>query len=223
MKERVHRYEGDQLTVTYEPALCIHAAECLRSLPAVFDTRRTPWVEPNAATAEEVKAAVARCPSGALQWSTGEATSGACEATAEPAAIPNTVQVLANGPFVASGRIEIANPEGETLSTHTKVSLCRCGASSTKPLCDGSHRAAGFAEPGTAAQPAVLEEVEAAGELRIVLANGGPLLLRGAVEIHDAAGAVCYRGAKKSLCRCGASANKPYCDGAHNRIGFLSA
>jgi uncharacterized Fe-S cluster protein YjdI len=40
--ERV--YANDQIEVIWEPRFCIHAAECLRGLPAVFDSRRRPWI-----------------------------------------------------------------------------------------------------------------------------------------------------------------------------------
>jgi uncharacterized Fe-S cluster protein YjdI len=45
---------------------------CVRGLPAVFDIKRRRWVAPEAAPADEVAAQVARCPSGALQYSRSE-------------------------------------------------------------------------------------------------------------------------------------------------------
>lgn len=49
----------------------------------------------------------------------------------------------------------------------------------------------------------------------------GPILVRGDVEIRDAAGrAVPRRRATVALCRCGASGIKPFCDGSHKAIGF---
>jgi uncharacterized Fe-S cluster protein YjdI len=49
---------------------------------------------------------------------------------------------------------------------------------------------------------------------------GGPLVVRGAITITDAAGGILYSGARATLCRCGASENKPFCDNSHLRIGF---
>jgi uncharacterized Fe-S cluster protein YjdI len=60
-------YETPEITVTFEPAVCIHSAVCVRGLPGVFDVRRRRWVALEAATAEEIHAQVARCPSGALK------------------------------------------------------------------------------------------------------------------------------------------------------------
>jgi uncharacterized Fe-S cluster protein YjdI len=45
----------------------LHAAKCLRGLPAVFNRERRQWVRPNNATGEELSRVVERCPSGALQ------------------------------------------------------------------------------------------------------------------------------------------------------------
>jgi uncharacterized Fe-S cluster protein YjdI len=60
-------YDGDGIQVTYDPRLCIHAAECARGLPAVFVPGQRPWVRPRAAAPEQVAEVVARCPSGALR------------------------------------------------------------------------------------------------------------------------------------------------------------
>jgi uncharacterized Fe-S cluster protein YjdI len=60
-------YVGANVTVSYDRALCTHAAECVRGLPAVFDVNARPWIQPNHAASEAVIATVARCPSGALR------------------------------------------------------------------------------------------------------------------------------------------------------------
>jgi uncharacterized Fe-S cluster protein YjdI len=61
-----HEFQGTSVIVTYDDNICIHAANCVRSLPTVFDAERTPWVDPDGAPASSVFAAVAACPSGAL-------------------------------------------------------------------------------------------------------------------------------------------------------------
>jgi uncharacterized Fe-S cluster protein YjdI len=60
-------YPGKQVDVSFDPEVCIHAARCVRGLPAVFESKRSPWIVPDAASADEVLAQVGRCPSGALQ------------------------------------------------------------------------------------------------------------------------------------------------------------
>jgi uncharacterized Fe-S cluster protein YjdI len=67
MPRALQVYETPDITVTFEPALCIHSGNCIRGLPAVFDVRRKRWVAPEAASADAVAAQVARCPSGALK------------------------------------------------------------------------------------------------------------------------------------------------------------
>lgn len=60
-------YEGTELTVSFDPEVCVHAGECVRGLPAVFEVGRRPWILPDADSAENVIAQVGRCPSGALR------------------------------------------------------------------------------------------------------------------------------------------------------------
>ena len=67
MSKKLQTYTGQDITVTFDPNICVHAAVCVRGLPAVFDVSRARWVDVTAATADEIAAQVARCPSGALQ------------------------------------------------------------------------------------------------------------------------------------------------------------
>ncbi len=68
MSKRVQVYETPEITVTFDPNVCIHSGVCVRGLPAVFDVKRQRWVRPELASAEDVAAQVSRCPSGALQY-----------------------------------------------------------------------------------------------------------------------------------------------------------
>ncbi|WP_372790251.1 (4Fe-4S)-binding protein [Paraconexibacter sp.] len=61
------RYSGDGIVVTFDGTLCRHAAECVRGLPEVFDTKARPWIQPANAAPDVVTEVVARCPSGALR------------------------------------------------------------------------------------------------------------------------------------------------------------
>jgi uncharacterized Fe-S cluster protein YjdI len=60
-------YEGTDVTVSFDPDVCQHSGNCVRGLAAVFDTKRSPWINPEGAPAAEVIAQVGRCPSGALR------------------------------------------------------------------------------------------------------------------------------------------------------------
>jgi CDGSH-type Zn-finger protein len=115
----------------------------------------------------------------------------------------------------------IDGPGAETQS-ETRVTFCRCVASSNKPYCDGSHSAASFkasGEPST-----VTSEPLASRDGKITLRPlpNGPVLLDGNLEICSGTGRTINRLTKGALCRCGASENKPFCDGSHSRVGFES-
>lgn len=60
-------YTAADVDVSFDPEVCEHAGECVRGLPAVFDTAKRPWIQPGEAPADDVVAVVGRCPSGALR------------------------------------------------------------------------------------------------------------------------------------------------------------
>jgi CDGSH-type Zn-finger protein len=51
-----------------------------------------------------------------------------------------------NGPYIVEGELELTDPSGARVDTagKAKIALCRCGASTTKPFCDGTHSKVGF-------------------------------------------------------------------------------
>ena len=57
--------------------------------------------------------------------------------------------------------------------------------------------------------------------VKINVAENGPLLVNGTCEIAKADGSVEVKEKVTAFCRCGASANKPYCDGQHRKINFI--
>ncbi|MBS1162716.1 MAG: hypothetical protein H6R03_612, partial [Burkholderiaceae bacterium] len=100
---------------------------------------------------------------------------------------------------------------------------CRCGRSRRKPYCDGrSHSTAGFVATGEPATVSAEPLAERGGPLKIDALPDGPLKLSGNVEILSGTGRVVMRTTSARLCRCGASENKPFCDGSHARAGFRS-
>ena len=56
------------------------------------------------------------------------------------------ITVMNNGSLRVEGDFEIVDQEGQTfgLAGRTRLSLCRCGQSSNKPFCDGTHKTCGF-------------------------------------------------------------------------------
>ncbi|MEM7115622.1 MAG: CDGSH iron-sulfur domain-containing protein [Chloroflexota bacterium] len=208
-------YRGKDIDVTFELKRCIHAAECGRRLQVVFDTAKRPWVQPDNAAADEVKAAIDHCPSGALKYERHDG--GAPEQT--PA--ENIVLVMDSGEYQVRGDVQLLTMGGETVAEEYRMTLCRCGESNNKPFCDNTHRKARFVAP-SAVEDNLSDsaEFQPNGALKIITAPNGPLLLQGNFEIRDATGEHIFQGRKAALCRCGGSANKPFCDGTHKENGF---
>ncbi len=148
--DKIHHYAGRDIAVSYDPGRCIHAAECLRGLPSVFDTARRPWIAPDGALPNEVAAVIERCPSGALHYSRLD---GGVEELADD---PTTITPVHNGPLYVRGRLQLQAPDGSWRVDDTRMALCRCGASAHKPFCDNSHRRVHF-DDGTA--PAEKESI----------------------------------------------------------------
>lgn len=59
-------YSNGDITVVWKSGLCTHSANCVRNLAPVFRPRESPWIKIDAASSEDIKATVGKCPSGAL-------------------------------------------------------------------------------------------------------------------------------------------------------------
>lgn len=212
MSDGVQTYRGKQLVVHFEGAKCIHSRNCVLGRPDVFVPNAPgEWIQPDAASAEDIAALARACPSGAITYD--RLDGGAAEA----APIVNVARVRENGPIALHADMEIQG-HGPML----RATLCRCGASKNKPFCDASHNAAGFTATGEPATQESQPLAERAGKLTITPAKNGPLLVSGNIEVCTGTGRTVNRTKKLAFCRCGASGNKPYCDGTHNKIGFAS-
>lgn len=212
MERKTRSYGGEGIVVRFEPARCIHAARCVNGLPEVFDPEARPWIQPGKASAEAVAEVVRRCPTGALTY--GRSDGG------EKEEIPteNTLRVIPDGPLYLAGAIRLETADGEVLE-ETRVALCRCGDSKHKPFCDNTHIEKKFTEPGVAVEHRLSPlDPDSSRSLTIRLAPDGPLLLEGPLQVL--AGEEGEQGGKAALCRCGASATKPYCDGSHKQVAF---
>ncbi len=133
-----------------------------------------------------------------------------------------------NGPYYlmhdmqATPVSNLRRASGEACATVRGAALCRCGASKNKPFCDASHLALPFTasgEPPTQSSEALKMRN---GPLLVSPTANGPLDVRGNLEICSGTGRTVARVERTRLCRCGGSANKPFCDGTHARIGFRS-
>jgi uncharacterized Fe-S cluster protein YjdI len=155
-------YSTAEIEVSWEPDLCIHSAKCVQGSFKVFNPRRRPWIELEHENTERILAIVANCPSGALKarrLNVGETgrneegnddrVGGALEAQgrsgAEAQADPRPVITASkNGPLRIEFACVVKDAEGNVIREVSKASLCRCGQSSNKPFCDGTHSRVNF-------------------------------------------------------------------------------
>lgn len=209
--------------------------------------------------------------------------------SADVSSQPPTIRCKPNGPYLVRGLATFTNSRGEAIATEESMALCRCGGSSNKPFCDGTHARIGFEDarlpgrskdrrrnyigkaitihdnrglcahagecterlssvwrmgvkpwidPDAASVEAIIETINAcpSGALSysiadeehrdrdhpsaIQLARNGPYMVTGNIELD---GAAFGDGASRehfTLCRCGASKNKPFCDGSHYDAKF---
>ncbi|MDX1739914.1 MAG: CDGSH iron-sulfur domain-containing protein [Rhodothermales bacterium] len=132
------------------------------------------------------------------------------------------VEVGEDGPFYVTGNVEVRSADGALLSKETRVALCRCGLSSNKPFCDNSHEKGEFVDDGYLGEggikltPGLTDSV-----LTVTLSENGPILLAGEVRVVGSDGEE-RSGTRSALCRCGHSNNKPFCDGTHRAVDFVS-
>lgn len=199
------------------------------------------------------------------------------------------IEASKNGPLMVSELTNFNNSKGKEIKHGESMALCRCGQSSNKPFCDGSHIKANFSDAKLAGRepnktdnyvgkditihdnrgvcshaghctdnsPKVFrsnsspwidpdgEETEKTKktikmcpsgalsydsgnehykdqerEEAITIEKNGPYRVSGGLEFIDRDGNQPESREHYCLCRCGASKNKPFCDGAHWHIGF---
>jgi CDGSH-type Zn-finger protein/uncharacterized Fe-S cluster protein YjdI len=203
---------GKSLTLSFDAKRCIHSRHCVTELPRVFRAN-TPgtWLFPDEAEPELLAAVIRECPSGALQYGRLD------DRPAEPLPEVNLIHVQENGPYAVLADMDLGGR-----NVGYRATVCRCGQSKNKPLCDGSHTAAQFKATGA---PATLDATalsERGGRLRIDATPNGPLALTGNVEVCAGTGRIVLRTVAARLCRCGHSNIKPLCDGSHVAAGFVS-
>ena len=199
------------------------------------------------------------------------------------------IEAKQNGPYIVKGVQSVTNATGDNISGQKeRLFLCRCGQSSNKPFCDGTHKQAGFSsesenpkvgkwkdyvgkqitvhdnrrlcahagqctsglasvwrmgekpwiDPDGADVEAIISVIEKcpSGALSysiegeqsdersitksVTVSKNGPYEVTGAIMLNDPAINAEEVPDKYTLCRCGASKNKPFCDGSHWDINF---
>jgi len=135
--ERSRELGTNGITVRDDRSICVHAGFC--------GNRHTNiWKQSKDMSDSTVRLAVIneveKCPSGAITYRfDGD------DADTEPD-YPLQVGVIDDGPLWVTGGIPVTTSDGVELKRRNRVTLCRCGQSGNKPLCDGSHKEAGFAD-----------------------------------------------------------------------------
>ena len=149
-----------------------------------------------------------------------------------------TIEIRPDGPLAVTGVERIVGSNGkDVVHAELTVKLCRCGGSMNKPFCDGAHKRNGFTgarvsdgskdKPGSYPSGALsysVDGTERAPEQwtpSITVTKDGPYAVLG-VELLGVAFAQGVPAERYTLCRCGASKNKPFCDGSHHEVGFTA-
>ena len=124
--------------------------------------------------------------------------------------LPNELLVSNGGPLKMTGNITLIAEDGSV--THANhLSLCRCGASKNKPICDDQHLEVEFFDNGTVQRVSDWMPVNRPQTITVTCVENGPLKFRGYLRIYNKKGQECIT-MSGALCRCGKSSNKPFCD-----------
>ncbi|RKE98066.1 (4Fe-4S)-binding protein [Ichthyenterobacterium magnum] len=68
MKTTANVFSNDEITVTYQPCVCVNAERCARELSNVFRQSIIPWIDLDGASTKKIIKQVNKCPSGALKY-----------------------------------------------------------------------------------------------------------------------------------------------------------
>ncbi len=207
MASKKHSYANDRIKVSYDGAICAHAGYCFRELRNVFDGDRDPPIDLNGAPLEEIIRVVEKCPSSALIYERLESEEQ------EQASQYAKAIIVPKGPIAIRGQIELGD------RSYNRITLCRCGQSQNKPFCDGSHHQHSFDDKQYAEKEST-DSPQSPSSIVVKPITDGPVILSGELSIQNTDGEELCRREKSGLCRCGASKNKPFCDGSHKEQGF---
>lgn len=210
----VETVRGSEVTITFDGKRCIHSRHCVLGRPDVFVPNvKGEWIHPDAAPADEVMAIGRICPSGAIRVARNDGS-----ATTDKPPVVNTVRVRENGPLAFEADLLIRGEPHQG----PRATLCRCGASKSKPFCDGSHSEIGFTATGEPLPKDFVALEARNGPVNVEPTLNGSLKVTGNLEIVTGTGKTVNKVTQVWLCRCGQSKNKPYCDGSHKAAGFVA-
>ena len=126
--ERARRIEAGDYTLLDDTKLCMHAGFCGTEKETVWQMLKG---DPDSDVKGDVIRMVEKCPSGRI--------TNVIDGDVVEEALPEAINVVPGGPLWVTGGLPVSNAAGEMMETRNRVTLCRCGASGNKPLCDGSH------------------------------------------------------------------------------------
>jgi len=134
-------YTNGEITVVWQPGLCIHSGVCFHSLPGVFKPRERPWIQMEKGDTQSIVSTVNACPSGALSIKIAADTNSV---QAVPQVEKAHVKIMPDGPVRFVGPCMVTLPDGTVVEKPNGVAICRCGGSASYPFCDSSHKTNGF-------------------------------------------------------------------------------
>jgi uncharacterized Fe-S cluster protein YjdI len=137
MKDITKKYTNGEVTIIWKPSVCIHSTVCWKGatgLTQVFNPAERPWIKPEGASTQRIIEQINKCPSGALSYVMNNDLDNVKETVAE-----SIVEATPNGPLLVYGNITVKDRNGNTTQRNKVTAFCRCGHSSNKPYCDGTH------------------------------------------------------------------------------------
>jgi len=142
--ERRKTYPNKDITVIWKPDVCIHSTKCWKASLAIFNPKRRPWIDLSAGTTEQIIKIVDNFTSVELSYERNSNMSEQEAQTAQSQQSQTTVQVSKGGPYLVKGKFVFVGTDGKEETKEGSIALCRCGGSSNKPFCDGTHSKIGF-------------------------------------------------------------------------------
>ena len=144
--------------------------------------------------------------------------------TDKPSYNGNSIMVRPDGPLICKGDndITLLNADEQVILKEKEFALCRCGHSSNKPFCDGSHKTI-VEEISQAFNDERAENIEMMDdELIITVKKNSMYNVKGPVTIFSRDGNSKTTRTSAALCRCGHSKKKPFCDNQHKKCNFTA-
>jgi CDGSH-type Zn-finger protein len=136
---------GTRIVVKRDYSLCMDSGFCGNRMT---DVEKMVPDTGDAQVRAQVMAMIEHCPSGSFTYSIQEG-----EPDIEPdlpQQVAATTEITSEGPIAGplwvTGNISVERADGQPFETRNRVTLCQCGLSKLKPLCDGTHRKRGVAE-----------------------------------------------------------------------------